>query len=167
LNESEKDNTHQACLLLGSNIRPDYYFPLAIQRLKRIVTIEAISDAWETEPIGSNGPKFINASLLVCTKLQINPLKLRGLRRIETLLGRRRSSNKYAPRRIDIDIIVFDDEIVDENLWKYPHIAIPCSQVLPQIVNETTGESLEKLAIRLEITNKLEKCPEILANIRF
>ena len=92
---------------------------------------------------------------------------MRGLRRIETILGRRRGPNKYAPRRIDIDIIVYDDEIIDVNLWMYPHIAIPCSQVLPDIVNETTGERLETLANRLRITREIEKCPDFLANVRY
>jgi 2-amino-4-hydroxy-6-hydroxymethyldihydropteridine diphosphokinase len=167
LNGSEKNRTHVACLLIGSNIRPEYYFPLAIRSLKRIVTIEAISDAWETDAVGSSGPRFINASVLVCTKLGINQLKVRGLRRIETILGRRRGPNKYAPRSIDIDIIVYDDTILDENLWNYPHIAIPCSQVLSGVVNENTGESLDKVAIRLIKTHKIDKCPEILAGFRY
>jgi 2-amino-4-hydroxy-6-hydroxymethyldihydropteridine diphosphokinase len=167
LNGIKEYRTHQACLLLGSNIRPEYYFPRAIQNLKRIVTIEAISDAWETDAIGSSGPRFINAAVLACTKLHINQLKVRGLRRIETILGRRRGPNKYAPRQIDIDIIVYDDVIVDENLWTYPHIAIPCSQVLSNIVNDLTGESLKTIADRLQREHGIDKCPEILTSLHF
>jgi 2-amino-4-hydroxy-6-hydroxymethyldihydropteridine diphosphokinase len=152
---------HNACLIIGSNIRPAYHLPLAIQRLKRFVKILAISDAWETEAVGSSGPKFANAAVLVCTNLNIYRLKFRVLRKIEATLGRQRGYDKYAPRTIDIDIVTYDNELIEPLLWEYPHLAVPCAQVLPTLQNKETGENLESVANRLRIHSEISNYREI------
>ena len=54
---------HQVCLLLGSNIRPEYNLPIAIALLQNQMTILRMSHAWETPPVFSTGPNFLNAAL--------------------------------------------------------------------------------------------------------
>ena len=61
---------HLACLLLGSNIQPERNLPLAIDQLQKHLTILRISSVWETPPVGSAGPSFLNAALLVQTPLK-------------------------------------------------------------------------------------------------
>ncbi len=60
---------HQVCLLLGSNIRPEHNLPLAVDQLQKTLTILRISRAWETPPVGSTGPNFLNAAILAETSL--------------------------------------------------------------------------------------------------
>jgi 2-amino-4-hydroxy-6-hydroxymethyldihydropteridine diphosphokinase len=162
LNVSKRITEHNVCLLLGSNIRPEYYFPLAIQRLKRFVNILDISDPWESDPIGSIGPRFINAALLVCAHLSLHQMKYRVLRKIEATLGRERKLDKFAPRTMDIDIITYDNNVIDENLWQYPYVAIPCSQLIPEFTNPNTCESLVLVAKRLLAGSHIESRPDFL-----
>ena len=70
---------------------------------------------WETQAVGSPGPNFLNTAVKITTGLEMSALKLSVLRSVEQELGRVRTSDKNAPRTIDLDIIVFDDEICESN----------------------------------------------------
>ena len=116
---------HEACLLLGSNIRADHYLPRAVKLLRKQGKIVRASSVWETPAVGSNGPNFLNAAVLVLTSLEVQALKDELLHPIEAELGRVRTADKNAPRSIDIDLIFFDGILLDPHLWDYAFRAIP------------------------------------------
>ncbi len=136
---------HQACLLLGSNIRPEHNLPLAIEQLQNHLTILRISRVWETAPVGSAGPNYLNAAILAGTPLDQTNLKLEILTPVEAGMGRVRSADKNAPRPIDLDIILFDGSILDSTLWQFAHRAVPVADVLPDLRSES-GERLKEIA---------------------
>jgi 2-amino-4-hydroxy-6-hydroxymethyldihydropteridine diphosphokinase len=136
---------HQACLLLGSNIRPEHNLPLAIEQLQNHLTILRISRVWETAPVGSAGPNYLNAAILAGTPLDQTNLKLEILTPVEAGMGRVRSADKNAPRPIDLDIILFDGSILDSTLWQFAHRAVPVADVLPDLLSES-GERLKEIA---------------------
>jgi 2-amino-4-hydroxy-6-hydroxymethyldihydropteridine diphosphokinase len=136
---------HQACLLLGSNIRPEHNLPLAIEQLQNHLTILRISRVWETAPVGSAGPNYLNAAILAGTPLDQTNLKLEILTLVEAGMGRVRSADKNAPRPIDLDIILFDGSILDSTLWQFAHRAVPVADVLPDLRSES-GERLKEIA---------------------
>jgi 2-amino-4-hydroxy-6-hydroxymethyldihydropteridine diphosphokinase len=136
---------HQACLLLGSNIRPEHNLPLAIEQLQNHLTILRISRVWETAPVGSAGPNYLNAAILAGTPLDQTNLKLEILTPVEAGMGRVRSADKNAPRPIDLDIILFDGSILDFTLWQFAHRAVPVADVLPDLRSES-GERLKEIA---------------------
>ncbi|HEY61269.1 MAG TPA: 2-amino-4-hydroxy-6-hydroxymethyldihydropteridine diphosphokinase [Anaerolineae bacterium] len=96
-------------LSLGSNIDPIYNIPKAINYLKTLVSINVISNFWETAPVGNDGKCFINAALLIYTNYSLDYFKQKIIRKIEADLGRIRTENKYDPRPIDIDIIIVNN----------------------------------------------------------
>ena len=159
--KSNKKN-HSACLILGSNIQPEKYFPLAIRLLKKIICIEGISSTWETESIGSVGPNYINAAVLISTTLTMNGLKYQLLRNVEERLGRLRTEDKFAPRTMDIDIVVFDDKVIEQQVWCEPYLIIPCSEVIPELFNPSTKQTLLEIAIDLQEKHKVPKKLELL-----
>ena len=151
----------QVCLGLGSNIAPEQNLPQAIARLRRYVNIQSVSQAWETPAIGSPGPNFLNAALLARTRLSLIQLK-REIREIEASQGRVRTADKNAPRTIDIDIILVDEQLLEPALWTQAHIAVPVAELLPGYANKETGETLESAAWRLARQTAIHPRPGIL-----
>jgi 2-amino-4-hydroxy-6-hydroxymethyldihydropteridine diphosphokinase len=142
--------SHKAYLLLGSNIEAEANIRRAIQQLGRVVRIEAVSMTWETLAAGSAGPNFLNTAVEITTGLNVSELKHTVLRPIEQGLGRIRTRDKNAPRTIDLDIIVFDGEICDSNLWLDVFRALPAAELLPDLRNPLTGLTLSEAAKLLQ-----------------
>lgn len=151
---------HQACLLLGSNIQPERNLPLAIDQLQKHLTILRISSVWETPPVGSAGPSFLNAALLAQTPLKQKTLKLQILTPLEAKMDRLRSADKNAPRPIDLDIILFDGLILDPTLWLFAHRAVPMAEIQPDICSEA-GETLKEAAAKFMSEGSIRLRPDV------
>ena len=143
-----EEGKHQACLLLGSNIQSEQNIPQAVAHLQRQLTILQASSLWRSDAIGSSGPDFLNGALLVSTPLDADALKEQVIHPLEAQLGRVRTEDKNAPRTIDIDIILFDKVLLDPNLWKYAHRAVPVAELLPDYQSDS-GEYLKDVALPL------------------
>ena len=142
------DSKHQVCLLMGSNIQPAKNLALGVDLLKQKVTILQLSSVWETASVGSGGPDFLNLAALITTTLEAHELKHNVLRPLEAQLGRVRRADKNAPRTIDLDILLFDGRLLDPNLFRFAHRAIPVSEILPDYRSDQ-GETLAEAASRL------------------
>jgi 2-amino-4-hydroxy-6-hydroxymethyldihydropteridine diphosphokinase len=140
---------HRVCLLLGSNINPEENLRKAVNLLRQNFRVEQVSGVWESAAVGSEGPNFLNVAVIIRTSLKPQQLKEGYLRPLEARLGRVRMMDKNAPRTIDIDIVAWDAEIVDANVWKYAHAAVPVAELLPCYQSEVTGEYLEQRAAHL------------------
>lgn len=83
------------------------------------IRVVASSRVWETEPVGPPQPRYLNAVLRVETGLE--PLELlAACRRVEAALGRVRLE-RWGPRTIDVDVLVYDERRVDEPELQVPH----------------------------------------------
>lgn len=136
-------------LSLGSNIEPIKNIPEAITLLKEFGTIKSVSSVWRSAAVGSSGPDFLNAAVLFLSPLSSRELKIRVLQKIERHIGRRRTSDKNAPRPIDIDILISDSKEQDDSIWEVAHLALPLAEIYSQYQNPFTGESIESAAKRL------------------
>jgi 2-amino-4-hydroxy-6-hydroxymethyldihydropteridine diphosphokinase len=145
---------HRACLLLGSNIQPEENLRKAVYMLRQNFRVEQVSGVWESAAVGSDGPNFLNVALIIRTPLAPQQLKESFLRPLEASLGRVRTGDKNAPRTIDIDIVAWDADIIEANVWKYAHAAVPVSELLPCYQSEVTGEYLEHRAAQLSRSTK-------------
>lgn len=140
---------HTAYLSLGSNINPIENLRKAVALLNVMGQVTKISSVWETEPVGSKGPNFLNTALVYKTSYSQETLKKLVLHRIEDQLGRVRSADKNAPRPIDLDIVIFDGKVIDAELWSRIYIARPIAEIIPELVNPATGLSLKDTADQL------------------
>jgi 2-amino-4-hydroxy-6-hydroxymethyldihydropteridine diphosphokinase len=157
--------TNQIVISIGSNIDKEINLPLAVQLLAKKCTLVAASPVYETVPVGLiNQANFFNAALLVHTNLDPLQFKQQILIPIEQQLNRVRTAEKNAPRTIDLDISLVNDEIrdidpthhvPDPDLLKFPHVAVPIADLLPDMPHPETTEPLHTIAARL-----LEKTPE-------
>jgi len=145
-----------AILLFGSNIDPARNIDKALKLLCRSSRIRNRSNVWVTEAVGSNGPDFLNLAVEIETSLNTSQLKKEIINPIESELKRIRTDDKYAPRTIDIDIIVFNGEVMDFNIWKRLFIALPVSEIIPDLINKSTNESLPEIVAKLKSSEHAE-----------
>lgn len=141
-------------LLTGGNLGDRLSNLQAAARLiaARIGTVVRTSGYYETEAWGNvEQPHYINQALEVRTNLE--PLQvLEAILDIETAIGRTRRS-KWEPRVIDVDILFFENRIVDTPVLKIPHpllhrrnfVLIPMLEIAPEMRHPVLGKSIEEL----------------------
>jgi 2-amino-4-hydroxy-6-hydroxymethyldihydropteridine diphosphokinase len=129
--EKLSTSSHQVCLLLGSNIMPEHNIPQAVALLQQQVTVLKASPVWESASVDCCYPDYLNMALAVVTSLNADELKNQVLRPLEAQMGRLRTDDKNASRTIDIDIVLYDDQEYDPDLWLHAHRAAPVSQLFP------------------------------------
>ena len=94
----------------------------------------AESDFVLTTPIGGKSqPDYSNGAWLIETSLDLEQLR-DFLKQVETDCGRQLSSNKYAPREIDLDIVVWNGQIIDPDYYERDFLQTTIRQVLPDLV---------------------------------
>ena len=146
-------------LLLGSNILPEKNIARAIQLLKQSLPILSFSSVWKTHPEGGGGNDYHNIAVEIQTDLPYDQLRYEVLRDIENQLGRIRFDDKNAPRTMDIDVIVDDDKVMDTKIWQYAFIAVPVSQLRPDLVTPTSKQTLSEFAEKLKKTSWMVELP--------
>ncbi len=154
-------DVYAVLLALGSNIERQKNMPLAFSVLRQHPQLKlcAVSPIYESKPVGGlpNQPIFSNAAVYVETSLKPQRLKA-ALREIEKEFGRVRTADKYAPRPIDIDIAMYDQQILelegnripDPDLLRFPHIALPVADIAPHWLHPEVGLTLRQIADSLE-----------------
>ena len=144
-------------LSLGSNLGDKVFYLKEAVKLLNLRIGEAFlsSSVYETEAWGMvSDETFYNIVLVL--KTEMNPFRLlKESMQIESELGRERVSEGYASRTIDIDILFFNEEIIETNELTIPHLHIqkrnfvlaPLAEILPEfrhpILKMTAKELLE------------------------
>lgn len=156
----------QAFVGLGSNVGDRLAnLDCALARIKYIpeTTVEKVSSFYETSPWGETGQDdFYNAVARLETGLEAGQL-LQALLNIEIKLGRQRGK-KWGPREIDLDILLYGMEVIEEEGLQIPHpylkqrlfVLAPLAEIAPDLVlpdgskiidilNERLNESAERV----------------------
>jgi len=127
---------------VGSNIGDKFKnIELMLRELKQTsdITIKAVSSLYESEPIGvSDQPDFVNCVIKIETKTEPHDL-LTALKSIETTLGREPDSH-LKPRKMDIDILLYDDLNIESLELVIPHSRLNSRRfVLEPLLEITPG----------------------------
>lgn len=149
-----------AYLLTGSNLgqREEFLRKAVEQISNRAGKCVSISSLYETAPWGKlDQPSFLNQAIKLETTLPPKEL-LKVLLDIEQELGRSRQE-KYGPRTIDIDILLYGNEVIDSPQLQVPHpqmalrrfALLPLLELSPQLIHPVGEISIKLL---------LEQCPD-------
>jgi len=164
LNVENKHKSHTALIGIGSNIDPENNIRRAVATIARKVSISDCSRVWQNPAIGSDGPDYLNAALVIQASFDLHQLKEKLLLPLEAQLDRVRKEDKNADRTIDLDILIFDGEPLDDELWTQAHVSVPAAELMPDVLNPQTGEILREAAARLfpedkfRLRNDLDLC---------
>jgi len=143
---------------LGSNLGdPFEQLSLAVRQIADRMRVERVSAIYRTEPVGvPDQPDFLNAVLHARTDR--DPLDLLDvLGGVEASLGRQRGVVRNGPRTIDLDLLLFDERIVEEPRLSIPHprmterrfVLVPLAEIAPHARHAPTGKTVAELLAEL------------------
>jgi len=104
---------------VGSNVEPERNLALATSELRREFPDVRFSPWYRNRAVGFEGADFINLAAGFTTMLPVHEVVSR-LQAIESLCGRPREAPRWAPRSMDLDILLYGDMVCDEPRLKLP-----------------------------------------------
>ncbi len=146
-------------LSMGSNIEPRATFiALAIEALRDFAEDIVVSEFYQTQPVGFlDQPHFVNIALKCSTKLSAEELHQR-CKETEVRIGRIHRE-MWHKREIDIDVLLFGDEIINTRVLQIPHprmadrrfVLVPSVEIAAEMIHPVLQRSLADL---------LRTCPD-------
>ena len=148
--------TYSVFIGLGSNVGDRFKFLVAAaQAIKNLPEVKYVwsSSVYETDPWGKpDQARFLNAVVEVETALAPRDL-LQKVKEIEGRLGRT-SSDRWGPREIDCDILLYDGLVHKDEVVQVPHAdleqrrfaLVPLREIAPELVHPVSGMTIEELA---------------------
>lgn len=160
-------------LSLGSNLGNTYeYLNKAVLELFRSVgPVVKISPVYASPALGFTGPDFHNCAVKLETSLTAQQL-LKKIQAIEKQLGRERSGKGYESRKIDIDILLFNEYIIKSKTLQVPHALMlerkfvlqPLVDIGPDTIIPTTKQTVQRAIEECKDISELTKQPKWLKN---
>jgi 2-amino-4-hydroxy-6-hydroxymethyldihydropteridine diphosphokinase len=164
----------EALLALGANVgdaRANLGHAIALLCDGDLVRMQARSSDYQTPPWGlEQQPEFVNLCLIVDTALTPAAL-LERIQQVERALGRDRAHEvRWGPRPIDIDILAYDDVVIDEPALKLPHphlferafVLVPLAEIAPDRI--IAGTRVSDALARIDTTG-VRRLPPRLSNL--
>jgi 2-amino-4-hydroxy-6-hydroxymethyldihydropteridine diphosphokinase len=151
----------------GSNVEPERHLAAAAAELEHAFGPVRFSPWYRNKAVGFQGDDFINFVVGFTTELPVGEVVAR-LRAIETRCGRPRDAPKWAPRTMDLDILLYGDLVCDEprlrlprpDLLKRPYMLGPLADIAPQLQHPTAGATIAELWSRFDrAAHPLEEVP--------
>ncbi|HTL99999.1 MAG TPA: 2-amino-4-hydroxy-6-hydroxymethyldihydropteridine diphosphokinase [Candidatus Omnitrophota bacterium] len=144
---------------IGSNLGDrEFLIRKAVESLRQLpqTNVSGVSSLYDTEPVGeTEQPPFLNAVAWIETELLPRELLWQMLL-IEKRMGRVRSK-RWGPRSIDLDLLFYDDELIDEPDLQVPHpeahrrafVLYPLLELDPNFRHPVTGETVRRMIQKL------------------
>ncbi|MBL4822533.1 MAG: 2-amino-4-hydroxy-6-hydroxymethyldihydropteridine diphosphokinase [Colwellia sp.] len=140
---------------LGTNVERQYHVQQGLQALalafKLPFTQLKLSSLFESEAIGFSGTAFYNMVIGITTSQSVEQVAMK-LRAIEFSHGRTIDAKKFSPRTLDLDLLLYDDLIIDSpaqlprnEINKNAFVLWPLSEVAPQVIHPIIKQNYDTL----------------------
>ena len=137
---------------IGSNIDKDKHIPASLQALEQLFGKLTLSSVYESEPVGFTGDAFYNLVVGFDSELGVKEVA-KQLRLIELDNGRTRDSQKFSARTLDLDLLLYDDLIINDGrlqiprdeIERYAFVLEPLAEVAPTLKHPVSGLSYGEL----------------------
>jgi 2-amino-4-hydroxy-6-hydroxymethyldihydropteridine diphosphokinase len=139
-------------LAAGSNVRPEKYLARALRELAAAYGPLTLSPAYRNQAVGFSGDDFINLVVGFRTEDEVAAVR-QQLQKIEADCDRPPHAPKWAPRTMDLDILLFGDLVSDEpglkiprpDLIKRPYMLRPIADIAPDVRHPISGKTMREL----------------------
>ena len=145
----------QVYVAIGSNVIPQENVVKAAREIKRLFP-DARFSAWYRNPaVGFTGDDFINGVVGFTTDLPLQSV-IELLHGVEALCGRPRNAPRWAPRAMDLDVLLYDNLVCSEpklprpDLLKRSYMLGPLAEIAPEVVHPTAGATIHELWQRFD-----------------
>jgi 2-amino-4-hydroxy-6-hydroxymethyldihydropteridine diphosphokinase len=134
---------------LGSNVDPQRNLRLAVRELRRRYGSLDLSNVYQNSPVGFEGSDFLN--LVVSLKSDESPVDIHAqIESIHDISGREQRNSKFLSRPLDIDLLLYDDLVLDEppirlpraDVLNYSFVLRPMRELAPDLVHPVTGRTM-------------------------
>ncbi len=153
--EHTEMSKHLVYVGIGSNIEQEKYIRLAVQFLEESFGEQCqllLSPVYKTQAIGFDGDDFFNLVASFVSNLSAIEVAQK-LKEIEHKNGRRRSQEKFSARTLDIDLLLYDQEIIEDNgisvprdeIEKYAFVLSPLADLAPDLVHPKTKQTISMM----------------------
>lgn len=150
----------QAAIALGSNIgnsRSILQEALAVCSQQSGIAVVAASSQYRTAPVGPPQPDYVNSCALLQVEKHSPQQLLLILLDVERQFGRIRQQ-VWGPRTLDLDLLLFDDRIVETSQLQLPHphmaerafVLVPLAEIAPQWVHPVSDRTIADLAAQID-----------------
>jgi 2-amino-4-hydroxy-6-hydroxymethyldihydropteridine diphosphokinase/dihydroneopterin aldolase len=148
---------HRVYLGIGSNVDPVANVRTALAALHAEFGALRVSPVYRTVAVGSEGaPDFLNLAVELRTGLDLDALRV-SLRELEARSGRVRGPDRNAPRTLDVDVLLYDDQVVadavhplpDPLVESAPFVLVPLADIAAPVVHPTRGVTIAALRAAL------------------
>ncbi|MFM2588828.1 2-amino-4-hydroxy-6-hydroxymethyldihydropteridine diphosphokinase [Vibrio sp. TBV020] len=151
---------------IGSNIARHKHVEAAIRELRALDENLRISTIYECEAVGFESQPFYNLVVEMKTSLDLTEFS-RQLRDIEFKWGRAVDAGKLEPRTVDLDIILFGEqvskskpELPRSDIFKFAFVLQPLLELCPQLVVPNDGRTIEQIGQQLQLKLSLSPVPQ-------
>jgi len=136
----------------GSNIDPEHHLRTACRTLAEKFGSLSLSSVYRTKAVGFDGDDFLNLVLSFSTDLNVHAVNA-FLEETEMNAGRARTAESFAPRTLDLDMLLYGHEILDEpavrvpraDILEYAFVLAPIAELAPRLRHPVDGRTMEEL----------------------
>lgn len=158
----------RAYISVGSNVDREVHVRAAIQALAECYGALTVSPVYETGAVGFDGEPFLN--LAVGFETDAGPETLvRDLKALERAQGRTAGSNGFKPRTLDLDLLLYDDLVLQTEAFELPRdeilhhafVLAPLADIAPDLRHPVVGRTLAELWAAFDLDGQWLRAVEL------